>query len=210
MFERLAYLPTRLAAQIVLAASEPLGVAPAVEPVLPAGTPTWTFWPSLRPGADARNRQRVEPDVVVGWDEEVWIFEVKHRGAQWTGQWLEQVRAVFDDRRWMGSRVTFFAVGGVRPEDDAVRLSGVETSLGARAPALRRMPWADLRSEVDARLSIPSAHEGVTAVLRDLGAALDLWDYRLPLSLDSLPAEAHRFRGRHADAAHVLKEWGAA
>ena len=208
VFERLAYLPGGLSAAIVLAASKPLGEDPAVEPALPAGRPTWTFWPSLRPGEGAHHRQRVEPDLVVAWDAAVWVFEVKHRGVQRTGQWVEQIRAVHSDRRWKGRGVTFFAVGGLRPEDDSSRSSGVRAAFGAQAPALRRLSWAALHSEVDRQLSSLEGHEGIAAVLRDVGAALDLWDHRLPLGLGSLREEAGRFRRRRADAARVLEDWG--
>lgn len=76
VFERLAYLPPRLTWNILCQAVKPLADGgPALPPDAPSGAPTYSFWPSLRPGADGGNAIRVEPDVLVTWDDSLLVIE---------------------------------------------------------------------------------------------------------------------------------------
>ncbi|WP_437802649.1 hypothetical protein [Sorangium sp. So ce693] len=80
VFERLEYLPAELAWAILRGASKPLGDGPPMPAIPPVGVPSWSFWPSLRPGDGGRNKVRVEPDLLVSWGDTLLLIEAKHRG----------------------------------------------------------------------------------------------------------------------------------
>ena len=140
VFERIAYLPDDVAWKLIRGCSTLLEGSEPLREAAPKGSPSWVFWPSVRPAEQSRNSVRVEPDVVAGWGDTVLLLEAKHRGEQWTGQWLDQIRAVRADRRWRGcSKLLFFAVGGQAPVLDAERAAVVREALGDATPSMYRV-----------------------------------------------------------------------
>ncbi|WP_437819556.1 hypothetical protein [Sorangium sp. So ce1078] len=204
VFERFEYLPAELAWDILRGASKPLGDGPAIPAVPPSGVPSWSFWPRLRPGDGGRNKQRVEPDVLVAWDDTLLLIEAKHRGLQDPAQWVEQIRAARAAPAYAAKRLWLIAVGGIVVQEGHGHLAHVRRELAGELCGLLTVRWEDLRDvlyavEASAR---PSMH---SAVLRDMAAALEAWGYRRKVRLSSLPAVAGRLRAEQAMS--VLHAW---
>lgn len=207
VFERVAYLPDRVAWTLLQASSVPLDGSEPLRGAAPAASPTWTFWPALRPGVGSRNSVRVEPDVVAGWGDEVLLFEAKHHGEQWTGQWLDQIRAVRADRRWRDRRLLFFAVGGRAPGADAERSAVVHEALGASVPPMFRIQWEVLHVEVERLLGADDHPPERVALLRDIAAGLDLWGYRLRPQMATFSDGTAQWPGSFERSAGTLAAW---
>jgi len=204
VFERLAYLPPDLAWEILRGASKPLGEGPAMPAAPPEGTPSWSFWPGLRPGAQAFNKVRVEPDVLVSWGDTRLLIEAKHRCFQDPGQWIEQIRAVRAAHAHAGKQTWFIAVGGIVMEQIHDQLARVHRELANDVPGLLTIRWEGLR-EVLYSLDGPTLPSGQSAVVRDMAAALEAWGYRRKTWFSSLPALAVQ-RGT-GDALSALQHW---
>lgn len=178
VFSRLRYLPVDLWWRVIGAAveSEPGGVWPPP----PRGLGDWRFWPPLRPGEAGKNERRVEPDVIVRFDDVLLVVEAKHRTSQSGEQWREQVLAV---RETFGDvSVIFLAIGGIAPggfEYERSRAGDVPV------PAqFHGATWQRLRHQVQAA---SSTLEGPAAwVLEDVHAAIVRWGYRRQVSMGSL------------------------
>jgi hypothetical protein len=204
VFERLAYLPPDVAWDILRRASEPLGGGPAMPGVPPEGTPSWSFWPGLRPGAQAHNTVRVEPDVLVTWGDTRLLIEAKHRCFQDPGQWIEQIRALRGAPAHAGKQTWLLAVGGIVKQEAQAHLARVHRELAGEVPGLLTIRWECLR-EVLYSLDGPALPSGPSAVVRDMAAALEEWGYRRKTWFSSLPAVAARLRGEEALSA--LQSW---
>lgn len=204
IFERLAYLPPRLTWNILCQGAKPLADGPALPSDAPSGAPTWSFWPSLRPGAEGGNAQRVEPDVLVSWGDTVLVIEAKHYGAQWAGQWLEQIRAIQAIPAHTAKRVWFIAVGGIVPHEQDTNAAHVRRELSSALPGLLAMRWEDMHHAID-DFCISNCPPEQSAVLNDIAAALDAWGYRKKTWFSSLRASGPSFQAERAMA--VLQAW---
>lgn len=204
LFERFAYLPPDVAWNILRLASAPLGEGPAMPAAPPPGAPSWSFWPGLRPGAQAHNKQRVEPDVLVSWGDTVLLIEAKHRGLQDPAQWVEQIRAVRATPAHSGKPLWLIAVGGIVMAAAHDHLARVRRDLVGEIPGLLTMRWEALR-EVLYSLDGSAPPSGQSAVLHDMAAALEAWGYRKKTWFSSLPAVAARLRGE--EALSTLQNW---
>ncbi len=182
VFERLSYLPLPLTwalmARAVVPRTEHAWPADA-----PAAEPTWSFWPSLRPGVGGHNKVRVEPDVVLRCGALVILFEAKHRGTQTAWQWREQVLAA--RQRWPSASVTVIATGGWSPTADLGRVAELRGILAGPTPPVFGMTWEALRTAVDAELRTETAAHTRSALL-DIRQALAFWGYRPHQPLASL------------------------
>lgn len=177
VFERLAYLPSSLTWDILRGASKSFADELTLPANAPSGAPTWSFWPSLRPGVDGANKNRVEPDVLVSWPDALLVIEAKHWGEQSEHQWVEQLRAVHAMPEHAGKRVWLIAVGGIAPHELEVRAAHVRCAIPHWLPGLLAMRWEDLRHIIDEFRGPSRPHEQL-AVLNDIAAALDMWGYR--------------------------------
>jgi hypothetical protein len=171
----------------------------------PAGEPSWSFWPSLRPGEHGHNKKRVEPDVLVSWSNTVLLIEAKHRGLQEPTQWVEQIRAVREAPAHARKQVWFIAVGGIVMQQGDAHLAHVGREIPRDIPGLCTMRWEDLR-EVLYSLDTSALPSGQSALLRDVALALETWGYRRKAWFSSLPTGATRLRAE--DAMRVLQAWG--
>lgn len=204
LFERFAYLPSDLAWDILRHASRPLGEGPAMPEAAPEGDPSWAFWPGLRPGAQAFNKNRVEPDVLVSWGDTRLLIEAKHRGLQDPGQWIEQLRALRAHPAHAGKPTWLLAVGGIVKHEAHNHRARVQRELAGEVPGLLTLRWEELREELYSRGAgrLPS---GAAAVVHDMAAALEMWGYRRKTWFSSLPALATRSRSQEALSA--LRSW---
>lgn len=202
VFERLSYLPLPFTWALLARA-----VVPRTEhrwPATPAEEPSWSFWPSLRPGEGGHNTVRVEPDVVLRCGDLVVLFEAKHRGAQCAWQWREQVLAA--RRRWPGVRVIVVATGGWAPAADLGRVQELRAILPDPTPPVFRMTWEALRAAVDAE-SRAAAPAHTRSALLDIRQALTFWGYRPHQSLVSLVDYHRQTRGGRPARADALQVW---
>ncbi|XXX81439.1 hypothetical protein WMF30_22030 [Sorangium sp. So ce134] len=200
VFERFEYLPAELAWTLLRDASRPLGDGPAMPAAPPARVAAWSFWPALRPGDGGRNKQRVEPDVLVSWGDTLLLIEAKHRGLQDPAQWTEQIRAARGAPAYAAKQLWLIAVGGIVTQEGHGHLAHVRRELAGELCGLLTIRWEDLREVLYAvEASTPSA------VLRDIAAALEAWGYRRKVRFSSLPAIAGRLRAEEAISA--LRAW---
>ncbi|WP_437986670.1 hypothetical protein [Sorangium sp. So ce117] len=191
VFERLEYLPAELAWAILRGASKPLGDGPPMPAIPPVGVPSWSFWPSLRPGDGGRNKVRVEPDVLVSWGDTLLLIEAKHRGFQDPAQWVEQIRAARATPVHSSKQLWLIAVGGLVMQEGHAYLARVRREVASDVAGVLTIRWEDLREvlypiEASVRAS-PQA-----ALLRDMAAALEAWGYRRKTWFSSLPTATKR------------------
>jgi len=204
IFERLAYLPSSLTWGILCQAAKPLADAPALPSDAPSGAPTWSFWPSLRPGADGGNAIRVEPDVLLSWPNTLLVIEAKHYGEQRANQWVEQIRAVSAMPEHSGKRIWLIAVGGIVPQEQEAQAAYVRRELSHASLGLLAMRWEDLHHAID-ELRISTCLPEQSAVLNDIAAALDAWGYRKKTWFSSLQASGASFQSEKAMG--TLQTW---
>lgn len=204
VFERLAYLPPNLTWDIFRRATKALADGSALPVDAPSGAPTWSFWPSLRPGADGVNRQRVEPDVLVSWRDTVLVLEAKHYGQQHAHQWVEQIRAVRAMPEHSGKRIWLIAVGGIVTHEQKAQAAYVRRELSNASPGLLALRWEDLHHAVD-ELRNSSRTPEQSAVLNDIAAALNAWGYRRKTWFATLRRSGPSFQAERAMA--VLQAW---
>jgi hypothetical protein len=182
VFERLTYLPLPVAWSVIGGAvrAHSDSAWPATPPT---AEPEWRFWPSLQPAPSGRNVVKVEPDVLLRFDRQAVLFEMKHWGTQSTDQWHEQVLAV---QHGGLEAVAMVAVGGrdVSGERDRAFVFACITNT-----PLFTMSWTSLRDSVRAHLLATSSHE--RRVLRDVEQALTHWGYGPPTEIGTLVG-AHR------------------
>ncbi|KYF68131.1 hypothetical protein [Sorangium cellulosum] len=191
VFERLAYLPAELAWAILRGASRPLGDGPPMPAIPPAGAPSWSFWPSLRPGDRGRNKVRVEPDVLVSWGDTLLLIEAKHRGFQDPAQWVEQIRAARAMPAHSEKQLWLIAVGGIVMQEGHGHLARVRRDVASDVAGVLTIRWEDLR-EVLYPIEASTRASPQSAVLRDMAAALEAWGYRRKTWFSSLPAVTER------------------
>lgn len=168
VFERLAYLPKRIAWDVLGRAvgwtldGKPWRKNP------PAGQGSWSFWPSYAAPAD--NRSRVEPDVVWSFPGGTAIvIEAKHHDSQHASQWVGEIEAV---KAADGvARVILLAVGDAVPALDE---QGRAQLRGCGATAVGHVAWPDLAVAAD---TYPALPPHVHRVMRDIVSALALWGY---------------------------------
>ena len=161
--------------------NEPIPDAP------PPGPMTAEFWPRLAPGG-ASTKSWVEPDVLLIWDDSVFIVEAKHiSDHQKESQWLEEILAIRAEPRFAGMSIHLIAAGGVYLEDFRKTVMGARRKLGASAPRFWSLPWRRLRVVAEDRLRASTSARD-NAILTDMVYALEAWGYRHRLSFDSLPA----------------------
>lgn len=204
IFERLAYLPPNLTWDILRRATKPLAEGPALPRDAPTGAPAYGFWPSLRPGADGANAQRVEPDVLVAWPDTLLVVEAKHYGEQWAGQWVEQIRAVRAMPEHSRKTIWLIAVGGIVAHEQEEQAAHVHRELLNALPGLLAMRWEDLHHAIDdVRISCRAPEQ--LAVLKDIAAALDAWGYRKKTWFSSLRATEPLMRAN--ESMNVLQTW---
>ncbi|MBK9263123.1 MAG: hypothetical protein IPM54_25380 [Polyangiaceae bacterium] len=204
IFERLAYLPASLTWEILRRATKALADGSALPVHAPSGAPIWSFWPSLRPGADGVNRQRVEPDVLVSWVDTLLVVEAKHYGDQRANQWVEQIRAVRVMPEHSGKRIWLIAVGGNVSREQEAQAAHVRRALSNASPGLLALRWEDLHHAID-DFRISSRAPEQSAVLNDIAAALDAWGYRKKTWFSSLRAIGPSIQSEKAMAA--LQAW---
>lgn len=204
VFERLAYLPPSLAWEILCRAAKPLEEGPSLPPDAPLGAPTYSFWPNLRPGADGRNTLRVEPDVLISWDDTLLIVEAKHYGQQYAGQWVEQVRAVRAMSAHKDKAIWLIAVGGIVWHEQMEQAAHVRRELANASPGLLAMRWEELHHAID-EFRIPKRAPEQLSVLNDIAAALDAWGYRKKTWFSSLRATDPLARA--IESMRVLQTW---
>lgn len=187
VFSRLRYLPVADWWAIVGAAVA--RDASSAWPSPPRGLGRWRFWPSLDPADGGLNVRRVEPDVLVLFEDAVVIFEVKHRTRQSGVQWREQILAA--SREHGSLRVVFVAVGGLAPE-----AFGAERQLVAPSPAVTLfvVTWPALRDAVGDAMR-KASHERAF-LLGDVRDSIVRWGYRPLVSMGSLVSARSRLVGR--------------
>jgi hypothetical protein len=204
VFERLAYLPPRLTWNILCRATKPLADGPVLPPDVPPGAPTYSFWPSLRPGVDGRNARRVEPDVLVSWPEILLIVEAKHYGMQWAGQWVAQIQAVRDTPEHAGKAIWLIAVGGIVAQEHEAQATQVRHEITNPLPGLLALRWEDLHHAIEEFRNSSRASEQV-AILSDIAAGLDVWGYRKKTWFSSLRSTEPLVRAN--ESMNVLQTW---
>lgn len=204
VFERLAYLPSSLTWNILCQAAKPLADGPALPRDVPSGVPTYSFWPGLRPGADGRNAQRVEPDVLISWPGTLLIVEAKHYGEQWAGQWVEQIRAVRAMPEHAEKSIWLIAVGGIVAHELQEQAANVRRELTNASPGLLAMRWEDLHHAID-EFRISSRAPEQLAILNDIAAGLDAWGYRKKTWFSSLRLAEPLVRAN--ESMNVLQTW---
>ncbi|WP_437291027.1 hypothetical protein [Sorangium sp. So ce406] len=197
VFGRFEYLPAELSWNILRGASNPLGGGLAMPAVPPAGVPSWSFWPGLRPGDGGRNKYRVEPDVLVSWSDTLLLIEAKHRGLQYPAQWVEQIRAARAAPAHATKQMWLVAVGGIVMQDAHGHLAHVRRELAGEICGLVTIRWEDLR-EVLYAAEASTRPSPQSAILRDMAAALEAWGYRRKAWFSSLPGVAERLRTEHS------------
>jgi hypothetical protein len=186
VFSRLRYLPTADWWAILRAAlAQDLASA---WPPPPPGPARWRFWPSLDPADGGLNLTRVEPDVLVLFEDAVVIFEVKHRTRQSGVQWREQILAA--THTYGALRVVFVAVGGLVPEAfdaerQVVAAGPTVTLFGVTWPALRDAIGDAMREASDER----------ALLLGDVRDSIVRWGYRPLVSMGSLVSARKRLAG---------------
>ncbi len=203
VFERLSYLPFSMTWSLLEGAvlSRSGHGWPSTAP---AQEPSWSFWPSLRPGTEGHNKARVEPDVVLSFGDDRVLFESKHRGTQSAWQWREQVLSA--RRRWPDARVTIVATGGWSPATDHDRVEQLQGILPGPLAPVFRLTWESLRAAVGELLrSGPEAHH--RAVLLDIQRALVFWGYRPHQTLASLVDYCQKTRNDGVLRPDALQAW---
>jgi hypothetical protein len=204
IFERFAYLPASLTWAILFRATKPITDGPALPPEAPSGPPVWSFWPSIRPGADGRNAIRVEPDVLVSWPKTLLIVEAKHYGAQWAGQWIEQIRAVRAMPEHAEKAIWIIAVGGIVAHEHEVQAEQVRQELANASPGLLAIRWEALHDVID-EVRYSDCPPEQAAVLNDIAAGLDTWGYRKKTWFSSLRSTEPLVRAN--ESMNVLQTW---
>ncbi|WP_437947568.1 hypothetical protein WME98_43590 [Sorangium sp. So ce296] len=194
VFERLEYLPAELAWAILRGASKPLGDGLPMPAIPPVGVPSWSFWPSLRPGDGGRNKVRVEPDVLVSWGDTLLLIEAKHRGFQDPAQWVEQIRAARAVPAHSKKQLWLIAVGGIVTQEGQGNLARVRREVASDVAGVLTIRWEDLR-EMLYPIEASTRGSPQSAILRDMAAALEAWGYRRKTWFSSLPAVAERLAG---------------
>jgi hypothetical protein len=188
VFSPLAYLDPADAWALLRAASLPPPGADPFPAAVPAGPPSLRFWPRLSPPEGSDHSRHIEPDVLIDWGSHLILVEAKHAATQNTAQWVGQIRALRADRRFAARPLLFIAAGGADPASFALHVADARAQLLGDAIAFFLLPWRLLRDQAAARA--PSPPGGAAAILADLIAALEAWDYRRRLGFDSLPAAA--------------------
>jgi len=208
VFGRLRYLPAEVAWSLLSASCDPLGASERLPGAPPPGDPAWKLWASVPPAKGSKNSLRVEPDVLVTWDDTVLIVEAKHHGDQGSEQWLDQIRAVRAHGEWNRPTLRFVAVGGRREDLDTARVEKVRDVLGEDAPPLYRTSWRRLGKAVGVKLDAGNQPAHVRAVLADIAAGLDLWGYRPRTRMETLPEAIRPHVGRDFErVAATLRAW---
>jgi hypothetical protein len=184
IFRRFLLLPPERAAQtvagVLVGDAEPFGGS------YPLAA---SFWPSLR-----HSGARVEPDVVLEYEDRVVVVEVKWGSSHEEGQWCRELRAAHE--RFPGRRALHLVLAGRERESSTVAAT--------LAPCAARMA-VELGREVRAgwlsfdrlfralnRHALPSGHPWELAALADIRDALADRGLRETTTFASLAVEPIR------------------
>lgn len=204
IFERLAYLPPSLTWAILFRATKPITDGPALPPEAPSGAPVFSFWPNLRPSAEGRNKLRVEPDVLISWNDTLLVVEAKHYGQQYANQWIEQIRAVRAMSAHRAKAIWLIAVGGIISHELESQAAHVRGEITNSLPGLLALRWDDLHHAID-EFRIPSRSPEQLAILNDIVAGLDAWGYRKKTWFSSLRSAEPLVRAN--ESMNVIQMW---
>ncbi len=172
------------------------------------------FWPSYAlQGADAEYVGRREPDLVIEFENLMLIVEAKlETNRQDASQWADQIGAVVPTLGNRTSPVMYLAVGGLGRIPARSTLRELQEQAGE---ALATRPnggitflacsWHQLASSVSVVLTSPRPPHEVR-VLRDIEAALSLYDVRPTSWLDSI-ALPNEFAGFRSSTLETLSAW---
>jgi hypothetical protein len=172
----------------------------------PTGTPDWELWPSLDP-APGDGGERVEPDILVAWEPWTLVFEAKHRGVQYDGQWGRQARAVLAERGGTSQYLVYVALGGLSPEQDQARAARLRADRRLAGMRLLRLDWRDLNRALGT-LGPQDLDAGLLSLIGDVREFLDGAGHHQEQGLWTLPA-AHSAIGPQPDTPPPLPTFGA-
>lgn len=186
VFERLSYLDPQIAWDVLRCACGASGTDRF--PGFPGGEQEWRFWPSLSPAEKDRNERFVEPDILLLVPGYAVILESKHRSAQYSDQWVSQVRAA---RLAHPTRqVLHIAVGGSSQlqHQEGTKLAQETLAHHSEAQgAFYYLSWRQLGAELSALTQPDRTHAGQRRLVQAVLQALAAWGYRRRLWLHSLP-----------------------
>ena len=182
---RISYLPTRLQRD-ALEGAAPRPLMDRAWPEFATGEPEWEFWPGYPPPRGGSGR-RVEPDAVVSWGELTVVIEAKHRGHQYAGQWVRQLRAVRDEDGVPPQNLVLLAVGGHSPEWDRGRAEQVSAATDLLGVGVFRVTWSSLHTSLQRLRTRPELDAGLRVLVSDACEALAGSGHSERLGVWSLP-----------------------